>query len=164
MKPLIVLLGLVGVGGFSWASWNFLHEDIAQSLTSQAQEVLNEKGLNATVSFDHLDGVVRGVESEAEQAEIREAIESVLPAGRITFADATNDADLNDISIVVEEDQPGAADAPTEFEQPEFEQTESSTISAQSPTGIAAAAGALSTTLAGQSDGNRFTDHRCKPS
>ena len=87
MKPLIVLLGLLGLGGFSWASWNYLHTGIAQSLTSQAQKILDDKGANATVSFDHLDGVIRGVASEEERSELRREIESTLPVGRIVFTD-----------------------------------------------------------------------------
>ena len=95
MKPFVVLLGTAAFLGFSWVSWSSLRGPIQNHLTTTAQTALNEAGLDdVQIKFDHLDGVVSGVQTTAMETKVREIVLSTIPTGRLIFerpeSDGTN--------------------------------------------------------------------------
>ena len=143
MKPLVMILGLAGLGGFSYASWSSLHEGVAQKLTTQAQAAVDASGdlEGVTVSFDHLDGIVKGATTEETQQKAKEVILAALPAGRIiSFAgdeDSASDAMEATTSSHTLDGVAALADAtppPTDFMETESPSTpEADVIPTESP-------------------------------
>lgn len=86
MKPFVVLLGTAAFLGFSWVSWSSLRGPIENQLTTTAQTALNEAGLDdVQIKFDHLDGVVSGVQTTEMETKVREIVLSTIPTGRLIF-------------------------------------------------------------------------------
>lgn len=103
MRPLVLVLGLAGLGGFSYSSWSSMHEGIAENLTARAQAALSQSDLDGvSVEFDHMDGLVSGAETPEAQARAKEVILAAIPTGRVLFPQTANEIDAfqsNDESI-----------------------------------------------------------------
>ncbi len=93
MKPFVVLLGTAAFLGFSWVSWSTLRGPIENQLTTTAQSALNEAGLDdVQIKFDHLDGVVSGVQTAEMETKVREIVLSTIPTGRLVFEQPPSDS------------------------------------------------------------------------